>query len=130
MATAEVKEKIVLRDRSSLSELDPGWSRLAAEAGTTPIQDASWSSAAAETVDAGLALAVVVIGSLERPRAIAPLVRRGRQLELLGAAKLSEPSELLAEDGDALHELAGGIAALRTPVLLQRLPADSPSIPA
>jgi CelD/BcsL family acetyltransferase involved in cellulose biosynthesis len=130
MATVEATENIVLRDTSSLAELSSGWTRLAAEAGTTPIQDAAWSSAAAETVDAGPALAVVVVGSLERPRAVAPLFRRGRQFELLGAGKLSEPSELLAEDSDALHELAGGIAALRTPVLLQRLPADSPSIPA
>jgi CelD/BcsL family acetyltransferase involved in cellulose biosynthesis len=128
MATVELTENIVLRDPSSLAELNPGWSRLAAEAGTTPIEDAIWSSAAAETVDAGLPLAVVVVGSLERPRAVAPLVRRGRQLELLGAGKLYEPSDLLAEDSDALHELADAIAALRTPLLLHRLPADSPSV--
>ena len=59
---------------------------------------------------------------------MAPLVRRGAQFELLGAEMLREPTELLAEDDDALRELAKGIASLRTPVLLHRLPATSPSI--
>jgi hypothetical protein len=92
------------------------------------MQESIWSVTCAETVDAGLPLAVVVVGSLELPRAIAPLVRHGSQLELLGAATLAEPSELFAEDEDALRELAAGIAALRTPVVLHRLPAASPSI--
>ncbi len=91
-------------------------------------QDAIWSSACAETIDAGLPLAVVVVGTVEKPRAIAPLVQRGAQFELLGADTLHEPSELLAEDGDALRELAGGIASLRRTVVLHRLPVASPSV--
>jgi CelD/BcsL family acetyltransferase involved in cellulose biosynthesis len=129
MPTVELAETTaVLREENDLAGLTPGWSRLAARVATTPMQDAIWSERSAATVDAGLPLAVVVVGSLEDPRAIAPLVRHGSQLELLGAATLAEPSELLAEDDDALRELAAGIASLRTPVLLHRLPTDSPSI--
>ncbi len=129
MATAELPEKIeVLRERDIIAGLLPGWARLAARSAKTVTQDAIWSVACAETVDAGLPLAVVVVGSVEEPRAIAPLVRRGAQFELLGAAAVYEPSELLAEDDDALRELADGIAGLRTTVLLHRLPAASPSV--
>jgi CelD/BcsL family acetyltransferase involved in cellulose biosynthesis len=129
MASVELAQATaVLKERDDLAGLVPGWTRLAAQAGTTPIQDAIWSAASAETVDEGLPLAVVVVGSQEQPRAIAPLVRRGAQFEMLGASTLSEPSELLAEDDDALRELAAGIAGLRTPVVLHRLPSDSPSI--
>ena len=129
MATAELPEKIeVLREKDAIVGLLPGWARLAAGSATTVTQDAIWSAACAETVDAGLPLAVVVVGSVKEPRAIAPLVRRGPQFELLGAGALHEPSELLAEDDDALRELADGIAGLRRTVLLHRLPATSPSI--
>jgi CelD/BcsL family acetyltransferase involved in cellulose biosynthesis len=129
MATVELTEKIeILREKSSVAGLVPGWARLAAESGTTPTQDANWSIAGADSVDAGRPLSVVVVGDVERPRAVAPLVRRGAQLELLGAEMLREPTELLAEDDDALRELAKGIASLRTPVLLHRLPSTSPSI--
>jgi CelD/BcsL family acetyltransferase involved in cellulose biosynthesis len=129
LATVEIIEKIeILREKSSLAGLLPGWALLATAAAVSPTQDANWSLACAESVDAGLALFVVVIGGIEHPRAVAPLVRRGSQLELLGAEMLHEPTELLAEDEEALRELAKGIASLRTPVLLHRLPADSPSI--
>ena len=129
MATVELTEKIeILREKSSVAGLVPGWARLASESGTTPTQDANWSIAAADSVDAGRPLLIVVVGDVERPRAVAPLVRRGAQFELLGAEMLHEPTELLAEDDDALRELAKGIASLRTPVLLHRLPATSPSI--
>ena len=131
MATVELTEKIeILREKSSVAGLVPGWARLASESGTTPTQDANWSIAGADSVDAGRPLSIVVVGDVERPRAVAPLVRRGAQFELLGAEMLREPTELLAEDDDALRELAKGIASLRTPVLLHRLPATSPSIPA
>jgi CelD/BcsL family acetyltransferase involved in cellulose biosynthesis len=129
VATLELTEEIeILREKSSLAGLIAGWASLATTAALNPTQDANWSIACADTVDAGLALFVVVVGSIERPHAIAPLVRRGAQLELLGAEQLYEPSELLAADDDALHELAKGIASLRTPVVLHRLPAGSPSI--
>jgi CelD/BcsL family acetyltransferase involved in cellulose biosynthesis len=129
MATVALTEKIqILREKSSAAGLIPGWSRLALESGAMPTQDASWSIAAADSVDAGGALSIVVVGDFEQPRAVAPLVRRGSQLELLGAEMLHEPTELLAEDDDALRELAKGIGSLRTPVVLHRLPAASPSI--
>jgi CelD/BcsL family acetyltransferase involved in cellulose biosynthesis len=120
----------VLRDPNDLTALLPGWSELAARAGGSPTQDAAWSAASATTVDDGNPLAVVVVGSLDRPRAVAPLVRRGAHYELLGAVALGEPAELLAEDPAALRELAAGVAALRAPVLLHRLPLGSPSIAA
>jgi CelD/BcsL family acetyltransferase involved in cellulose biosynthesis len=131
MASVELaRATTVLKERDDLAGLVPGWTRLAAQAGTTPIQDAIWSATSAETVDEGLPLGVVVVGSHEQPRAIAPLVRRGAQFEMLGASTLSEPSELLAEDDGALRKLAAAIAGLRTPVVLHRLPSDSPTIPA
>jgi CelD/BcsL family acetyltransferase involved in cellulose biosynthesis len=130
MATAEVQSVSVLRDESSLAGLVPGWTRLAARAATTPMEDAIWSVACAETLDSGHPLEVVVVGDVDRPRAVAPLFRHGTELELLGAADLHEPSDLLAEDDEALRALTSAIADLRTPVLLHRLPAASPSIDA
>ena len=131
MATVELDQTTdVVREESDLAGLMPGWARLAARVGTTPVQDAIWSAACPETVDEGLPLSMVVVGSVHEPRALAPLARHGSQLELLGAASLAEPSDLLAEDEDALRELAARIAALKTPVVLHRLPASSPSIAA
>jgi CelD/BcsL family acetyltransferase involved in cellulose biosynthesis len=92
--------------------------------------DAIWSVACANTLNSGHPLEVVVVGGVERPRAVAPLFRHGTELELLGAADLYEPSDLLAEDDEALRALTSAIADLRTPVLLHRLPVASPSLDA
>jgi CelD/BcsL family acetyltransferase involved in cellulose biosynthesis len=128
MATAELQNVSVLRDASSLAALVPGWIRLAAKAASTPMEDAIWSIACADTLDSEHPLEVVVVGGVDRPRAVAPLCRHGAELQLLGATDLHEPSDLLAEDAEALHTLTSAIADLRAPVLLHRLPAASPSI--
>lgn len=119
-------KKVEVVGRPDLPELAPGWRRLARRAGRTPLQDAPWCLAAADTVDADGALAVVVAGDPADPVAIAPLVRRRGRLELLGAAATGEPGDLLYEDATALEALLDGVAALRRPLLLNRLPEDSP----
>ena len=120
---------IVLREATALGALRDSWERLVREAASIPMQGFAWSEVSASTVDHAHELRVVVVGGLHEPSAIAPLVRCGRELQLLGA-QLGEPSDLLYADERALAELAAAIADLRTPVLLRRLPAGSPTVAA
>ena len=75
----------------------------------------------------------MLFASGEGGGAILPLVRgrglRGR-LELVGAAKLWEPTDVLGSDPDAVEELARTTAAWRLPLLLRRIPVESPLVPA
>lgn len=103
------------------------WRTLAAEAGALPTQDPAWSLAAIEALPGEPAF--VMIGE-DGCDGIAPLVRRGRTLELAGARELSEPSDLLARSPEALSELVERLVRKHEPLLLKRVPADSPTIAA
>ena len=64
--------------------------------------------------------------------AAAPMVSErtptGRRLTLLGASRLYEPSGWLFASAPALQELAAQTMKLGEPLVLQRVPADSPMI--
>ena len=122
-------ELTLVRERDGLAELRAGWDALARRAARWPMQEFAWSEAyaAAAAVERPL---VLVAGPLESPDAIAPLYLNGRRAELLGAAELGEPSDLLYADREALGVLCEGIARLRTPLLLQRLPVATPAVAA
>jgi CelD/BcsL family acetyltransferase involved in cellulose biosynthesis len=117
----------VLRDPDDIADLVPGWSALATDT-ARPTEQAAWSEAAARTVSSGRALRVVGVGSPERPRAIAPLARGHSPIghyRQVGADDLGEPADLVYQDADAAQELVETLIALRLPVRLNRLPADS-----
>ena len=118
----------ILRDAGALDELRAGWEDLAMAHGSSPMQGFAWARACLSTIDAGLPVFLVVAGNPDRPCAIAPLIKRGGHLELLGASTLREPSDLLYEDTAALAAVAHAIASLRAPLLLQRIPERSPTI--
>jgi Acetyltransferase (GNAT) domain len=92
------------------------------------MQTALWSRTAAEALYRPGRLKVVVLGDLDEPRAITPLARAGVRAELIGAAELGEPADLLFCDEQAVEEMAGALADLRLPLLLGRLPGRSPSV--
>lgn len=105
------------------------WDALARSSG--PTEQHAWSSAAAALFAADSQLRAVVVGSRERPAAIAPLVRRGgtvRRLELLGVRELHEPMDLVYRDAAQLRALTDALVRLGLPIFLPRVPADSPTV--
>ncbi len=111
-----------------LPGLVSGWEALAASSAVLPMQDAPWALAAAEAFDDPLH--VVVHGDPSAPEAIAPMARRGRELELLGSAQIHEPTDLLARSPEALGVLARELLRARQPISLRRIPADSDTVAA
>jgi CelD/BcsL family acetyltransferase involved in cellulose biosynthesis len=98
----------------------------------SPMQHFIWSRACAEVFKNGQPQ-LVVVGSREQPKALAPLIKRKRvfsRLEMLGVKELSEPMDFLYSDHAALDALARGLVEQRITILLRRVPADSPTISA
>jgi CelD/BcsL family acetyltransferase involved in cellulose biosynthesis len=123
--TASAREARVIRDPADLARLWPAWDQLAA----TPMQHSSWMRAWLGSLAAGYDIRVVFVGSLERPRAIAPLVgpdaRLGR-LELVSLRELGEPVGVLSDgDPQSIEAIARALTELGEPLLLQRLDASS-----
>lgn len=104
------------------------WERLAAEAGSLPTQDAAWTIASLACFPGEPR--ILDLGDPPELRAIAPLVRHGSTLELAGGRELGEPVDLLAASPDALAELADELARRGRPIVLERVPARSPTIAA
>jgi CelD/BcsL family acetyltransferase involved in cellulose biosynthesis len=102
------------------------WELLANACGIFPTQDAAWAIASSTAFPGEPQ--PVVLGDGSACEAIAPLVRRGGTLELAGARELGEPSDLLARSPIALAGLLEKIAALKLPVVLHRIPAESPTV--
>jgi CelD/BcsL family acetyltransferase involved in cellulose biosynthesis len=119
----------IIEDVAEFAEIAGGWERLERKA-STPMQSALWSRAAAEALYRPGRLKVVVLGELGAPRAIAPLARPGLRAQLIGAAELGEPGDLLFSDDQAVEEMAMALADLKLPLLLRRLPSGSRSVDA
>jgi hypothetical protein len=102
-----------------LRRLPESWAGLAGSLGG-PTEERAWSQSAVEAL--GLDVRAVAVDG-----ALAPLAAFDGRLEQ-AAAPLYEPVDLLWRDAPALDELARALARLRCPVLLRRLPADSPAI--
>lgn len=99
----------------------------------SPMDQYIWSRACAEAFGTGRRLEIVAAGDEARPSAVAPLfVPEGApaRLEVLGAAALGEPADLAHHDLGALDALCRALARLRLPVILPRVPAGSPTVPA
>ena len=121
----------VFTDFGRLDALAGAWDELASnEHG--PVQSYRWARAWAEAFKHRYELHVVAVGGSAQPTGIAPLVRKvgGRTVEQLGGRDPREPTDLLFADQPAAEDLAGALAALHHPIVLQRLPARSPAVPA
>ena len=115
------------RTPAALTQLCGAWQALA-ERANSPMQQHHWAQACAEAF--GGKLRILSLGNQAQPTAIAPLCQRHGHLELLGVSELYEPADLLYADTAALDGLADALARLGQPLLLGRVPADSPTIAA
>lgn len=92
----------------------------------------AWVRAWAETFVTAERLHLVVVGSPERPVALAPLIRRTHgvpRLELVGR-EVHEPMDLVYKQPADVMMLAARLLEFRLPLLLARVPADSPTVQA
>ena len=93
------------------------------------MQHSSWIRAWLGSFEPAYEPRIVVVGPVEQPRAIAPLVaRRGRlaRLELISVRELGEPVGVLSDgDSESLAEVGRALIELGEPLILQRLAARS-----
>lgn len=128
--TTEPTAVRVIQERHGLDELAPAWDLHAARSGR-PMQSYAWFHACASTFLTDGRLHVMVAGEPPHITAIAPLVRQRNgigRLELLGVNELYEPTDFLFAEPSALVPLAQRLAQSRTPLFLNRIPADSPAV--
>ena len=115
-----------------LDDIAPFWQALEGDI-TSPIQQCLWSESCYATLPLDGELHCVVVKTGPRRGAVAPLVRAkgvlGR-LEHLGVKILREPTDLVFSDPVAIKHLANALLRLGSPLFLERIPADSPTIAA
>ncbi|MEX8517532.1 MAG: GNAT family N-acetyltransferase [Leptothrix sp. (in: b-proteobacteria)] len=103
-------------------------------AGLLPMQHPAWVISCVTTFVTHSQLTLLAAGDQPLRRALAPLWCSGpgrwSHLELLGSAQTGEPSDLLWSDETALQALADQLARQRLAIKLNRVPADSPTLPA
>lgn len=122
----------VVRSSRELTALEAEWESLALSLGL-PMLSHAWVLACAEALYEIGELHIITVrlhGSLV---AVAPLVAVKRAgvsyLELAGASYLYEPSGLLYRDEESLAALTRAVVSYGCPVVLARIPAESPLIP-
>ena len=121
------------RGRHSLASLALPWRDLETAAAVSPTQHFIWSEAAADAFHDARAPHPIVVRDRGRVTAIASLVRTGGalpRLENIGVRELFEPTDFLYTDVGALAALADQLAHQALPLLLLRVPDDSPLVPA
>jgi len=115
-----------------LDEIAPFWRMLERDT-ASPIQQYLWSESCCATLPLDGKIHFFVAKTGSQTGAIAPLFRTksvlGR-LEHLGVKVLREPADLLFSDPVALQSLANALVKLGSPLFLDRIPADSPTVAA
>ncbi|HEY6608443.1 MAG TPA: GNAT family N-acetyltransferase [Candidatus Limnocylindria bacterium] len=95
----------------------------------TPMQHEIWVRACAEALNPDGEFEIVTSGDRSSPVAGAVFARRGpplaRQLSLLGAEDLWEPTDVFYRDAEAARSLATALLARGLPVRFGHFPADS-----
>jgi CelD/BcsL family acetyltransferase involved in cellulose biosynthesis len=119
----------VVQTDAELADLQPAWEAIDGSL-TSPMETFGWSAAAHATREQRTALIVAEQdGSL---RSIAELARCGRWLrsrcEMLGMTRLNEPADFISVDSAGLAAVIDRAIAFGRPILLGRLPAESPTI--
>jgi CelD/BcsL family acetyltransferase involved in cellulose biosynthesis len=92
------------------------------------MQQYIWSKAAAAAFASDGELRILVLEEQDQMIAVAPLVQRkgSRCLELLAVEELFEPTDLVYSRAQDLRILADALIDLGWPLLLSRIPLDSP----
>ncbi|MCP9439394.1 MAG: GNAT family N-acetyltransferase [Nitrospira sp.] len=120
-----------VRNRTALAQLAGEWDVLAEQIGIPTLSHA-WTMACAEAFYAEDELAVLTVREEGELVAVAPLVEQRRfgcrRLELIGVSFLFEPAGFLYRDEEALACLVQDLVNSRLPVVLARVPVDSPII--
>lgn len=119
-------------DAERLSDELPRWDAATlGPFGFTPMQSRAWIIACAETFRAGADLRISVVEDGRGVIAVAPLVTRPGfpgTVELLGVRELSEPTDFVYRDLQALTLMLRLVGRGSRPVILNRVPDRSPSI--
>src|SRR5208282_5045092 len=113
-----------------LRNIVPFWRALEGDI-TSPMQQCLWSESCCATLPLDGDLQFVVAKTGSQIGAIAPLVcAKGvlGRLEQLGVKILREPTDLIFSDLVALKNLANALVKLGSPLFLDRIPADSPTV--
>src|SRR5258705_13453231 len=132
-ALAEAEPRVeIIEEPGPLEGLAAAWNGLA-ERFQTPLLRHEWFAACSEAFCPPNRLHTVVVRTNGEVTGIAPLMKVNLggidTLQLLGSLRLYEPSGLLYRDAASLHELIAGTLGSGEPVLLRRIPADSPVVP-
>ena len=119
------------RTVADLAALEADWPAAGAVS-AGPTASFGWSLAAASALAVEQTPRVLVACRDETHHAVAPLAARkgwslGR-LEVLGLAHLNEPADFVYADHESLAALVKNVVRLNRPLLLSRVPADSPTI--
>ena len=119
----------VLTRFDEIRSVVPDWEKLALRF-ESPLLGANWFLACAQTLCSESDLRIVVVRSKGVLCAVAPLVVARRdgveRLEVLGVSVLYEPTGFLYDGVESLRCLVSKIIALRMPMVLARIPVDSP----
>jgi CelD/BcsL family acetyltransferase involved in cellulose biosynthesis len=121
----------VVTSLAGVEALASEWDILAESIGL-PMLSHAWVLACASTLYREDELQVITVRVRGALAGVAPLVARDRagvkRLELIGSSYLGEPSGLLHDSDEALHELVPAILNASRPVVLSRIPEHSPVI--
>jgi CelD/BcsL family acetyltransferase involved in cellulose biosynthesis len=119
----------IISDLPSMHDIKEEWNELSSRF-KTPLLDHEWFVSCAETLYPENDLRIFLLRRTGKIEAIAPLVlsRKGpvRYLQILGVTTLYEPAGLLYKDIAALQRLLEAIIQYGYPVVLERIPRDSP----
>jgi CelD/BcsL family acetyltransferase involved in cellulose biosynthesis len=121
---------------TSLEEVDAleGPWRALDEQVAYPLVQFDWMRAALAVFAADSCPHIVAIVRGDRAVAVAPLMTRRvhgvRRMFLAGVGELFEPADLVAVDEPTRQRLVSAIARTGMPLVLERMPADSPSLAA
>ncbi len=121
----------MINSRLALKGIADEWDALAYQAGMPTLSHA-WTLASVEAFHAQDDLTIITIRRKGELVGLAPLVQRRpgpvARLELIGVSFLYEPAGLLYRDDEALVHLVGAMVRKRLPLVLMRVPANSPVV--
>lgn len=108
-----------------LESLREAWDTLAAGF-RSPLLEHDWFMSCAETLHVDSDINVVTTWQADKLTGAAPLVSEGGRLAIIGGSRLYEPADWLYSSDEVVSELTDRVLALRQPMILQRIPAESP----
>lgn len=117
----------MVRSIQQLEAIRDAWDALAAPSGS-PLLEHDWFMSCAEAFHPEQDLQVITAWKGDTLSGVAPLVREGGRLVILGGSRLHEPSDWLFSCGEALSDLVDRAIDVGHPLILQRMRADSAAV--